>query len=221
MCVCVCVWSHPSAWWGRVCFQAHPVCQQRLLLAALSSLPYVSPARSLASSSPQQDLSKMGVTTFYNRNIYIPSLGRLLLVRSRLQSPPPTLREGITQGLRKSHLKDMLQQGNKKMPLGEDEEAEKRKSDRDESCKEIAPNWSFLDIRNSGAKSGNKMSLLTNTRKKCSALILFFKYICILILLSFRAIPVAYGSFQARGPIGDAATSLHPRHGNTRSKSHL
>ena len=51
---------------------------------------------------------------------------------------------------------------------------------------------------------------------------------CWLIILSFfkfffflRAIPMAYGSSQARGQIGATAASLHHSHSNTRSQPHL
>ena len=37
----------------------------------------------------------------------------------------------------------------------------------------------------------------------------------------FRAAPTAYGSSQARGPIGDVAAGLHHSHSNTRSEPHL
>ena len=50
------------------------------------------------------------------------------------------------------------------------------------------------------------------------------RYLCILFLLKniiyfillFRAIPVAYGSFQARGQIGAAAAGLRYSHSNAR-----
>ena len=37
----------------------------------------------------------------------------------------------------------------------------------------------------------------------------------------FRAVPMAYGSSQARGQIGPAAAALHHSHGNEGSKLHL
>ena len=37
----------------------------------------------------------------------------------------------------------------------------------------------------------------------------------------FKATPVAYGSFQARGQIGAAVASLHRSHSNARSEPHL
>ena len=40
----------------------------------------------------------------------------------------------------------------------------------------------------------------------------------IFFFLLFKAVPVAYGGSQARGLIGTAATGLHHRHSNTRSK---
>ena len=42
-----------------------------------------------------------------------------------------------------------------------------------------------------------------------------------LLLLFFRATPVAYGDSQARGPIAATAAGLHHSHGNTRSEPHL
>ena len=42
-----------------------------------------------------------------------------------------------------------------------------------------------------------------------------------LFILLFRAVPVAYGGFQAGGLIGATAASLHHRHSNTRSELHL
>ena len=38
------------------------------------------------------------------------------------------------------------------------------------------------------------------------------------LLLLSRAAPAAYGSSQARGPIGAAAAGLHHSHSNTRSE---
>ena len=37
----------------------------------------------------------------------------------------------------------------------------------------------------------------------------------------FRDAPAARGSFQARGPVGAIAASLHHSHSNTRSEPHL
>ena len=42
-----------------------------------------------------------------------------------------------------------------------------------------------------------------------------------LIIYFFRAVPVAYGSSQARGQIETAAAGLQHSHSNTGSKSHL
>ena len=55
------------------------------------------------------------------------------------------------------------------------------------------------------------------------------RYLCILFLLKniiyfillFRAIPVAYGSFQARGQIGAAGANLCHSHGNSGSEQCL
>ena len=44
---------------------------------------------------------------------------------------------------------------------------------------------------------------------------------CLLFFFSFRATPAAYGSFQGRGQIGAAATSLGHSHSNARSEPHL
>ena len=43
----------------------------------------------------------------------------------------------------------------------------------------------------------------------------------ILKLFLFRAAPMAYGSFQARGRIGAVAANLHHSHSNTGSERHL
>ena len=44
-------------------------------------------------------------------------------------------------------------------------------------------------------------------------------FVCLfLVICLFRAVPKAYGSSQARGPIGAEATSLHHNHSNARSK---
>ena len=44
----------------------------------------------------------------------------------------------------------------------------------------------------------------------------FVSFFCL-----FRATPVAYECFQARGLIGAAAASLHHSHSHARSKPHL
>ena len=46
-------------------------------------------------------------------------------------------------------------------------------------------------------------------------------YIYIFFFLSFRAAPIAYGSFQARGPIGAAAAGIHHGHSSGGSELHL
>ena len=47
----------------------------------------------------------------------------------------------------------------------------------------------------------------------------FFFFFC---LFAFpRAAPMAYGDFQARGPIGAVATGLHQSHSNAGSEPHL
>ena len=46
-------------------------------------------------------------------------------------------------------------------------------------------------------------------------------YIYIYFFLSFRAAPIAYGSFQARGPIGAAAAGIHHGHSSGGSELHL
>ena len=46
----------------------------------------------------------------------------------------------------------------------------------------------------------------------------FFVLFCFLL---FRAAPVAYGGFQARGPIGATAAGLCHSHSNTGSEPHL
>ena len=49
----------------------------------------------------------------------------------------------------------------------------------------------------------------------------FFFFFVFCLLSFFRAAPVAYGCFQARGPIGAAAASLHHSHSNSGSELHL
>ena len=49
----------------------------------------------------------------------------------------------------------------------------------------------------------------------------FFFLLLLLLFCLFRATPVAYGSSQARGRIGAAATSLHHSHSNAGSEQHL
>ena len=44
-----------------------------------------------------------------------------------------------------------------------------------------------------------------------------FLFVCLFVWL-FRAVPIAYGGSQARGPIGAAAAGLHHSHSSTRSK---
>ena len=48
-------------------------------------------------------------------------------------------------------------------------------------------------------------------------------YVVIIIIINhlFRATPLAYGSFQARGLIGAVAAGLHHSHRNSGSESHL
>ena len=41
------------------------------------------------------------------------------------------------------------------------------------------------------------------------------------LFLLFRAVPVAYGSFQTRGQIGAAAAGLCHKHSNAESEPHL
>ena len=49
-----------------------------------------------------------------------------------------------------------------------------------------------------------------------------FLFVCLLgFFLLFRALPVAYGSSQARGRIGAVAVSLHHSHSNARSEPRL
>ena len=49
----------------------------------------------------------------------------------------------------------------------------------------------------------------------------FKKIFFLFLFLLFRAVPVAYGSSQARGRFGAAAASLHHSHNNVRSEPHL
>ena len=50
---------------------------------------------------------------------------------------------------------------------------------------------------------------------------LFFFFFFFFFFCLFRATPVAYGGFQARGLIGAVAASLHQSHSNTRSEPRL
>ena len=49
----------------------------------------------------------------------------------------------------------------------------------------------------------------------------FFSSEAFSFLFFFRATPLAYGSSQARGPIGDTAVCLHYSHSNAGSEVHL
>ena len=57
--------------------------------------------------------------------------------------------------------------------------------------------------------------------KDVSPFCCFVKSIFCLFLLLFRAAPLAYGGFQARGPIKAIAATLHHSHSNTGSEMHL
>ena len=47
---------------------------------------------------------------------------------------------------------------------------------------------------------------------------LFFFFLFFVFLLFLGPLPVAYGGFQARGPIGAVATGLHQSHSNAGSE---
>ena len=49
----------------------------------------------------------------------------------------------------------------------------------------------------------------------------FFSFLVVVVFLSFRAAPKAYGGSQARGPIGTVSAGLHLSHSNTGSELHL
>ena len=55
--------------------------------------------------------------------------------------------------------------------------------------------------------------------------VLLFFFVAVVLflfcLLSFRAVPTAYGGSQARGSIGAGATRLHHSHSNAESEPHL
>ena len=53
----------------------------------------------------------------------------------------------------------------------------------------------------------------------CAIRIYLFIYLKFYLL--FRAVPVAYGGSQARGPIGAVAAGLHHSHSNVGSGLHL
>ena len=65
------------------------------------------------------------------------------------------------------------------------------------------------------AKTGWKLGLLHQTQVGKAMENMF---VCLLL---FRAIPKAYGSSQARGPIGATTAGLHHSHSNMGSKPHL
>ena len=46
-------------------------------------------------------------------------------------------------------------------------------------------------------------------------------FVCLFVFCLFREAPTAYGSSQARGPIGAVAAGLHHSHSNTGSELHL
>ena len=48
-----------------------------------------------------------------------------------------------------------------------------------------------------------------------------FFFVVVVVFLLLRAVPAAYGSSQARGPIGAIAAGLHHSHSNAGSESHL
>ena len=50
---------------------------------------------------------------------------------------------------------------------------------------------------------------------------LFYFFFLFIYLLLFRAIPMAYGGSQDRGPIGVIAADLYHSHSNARSEPHL
>ena len=43
-------------------------------------------------------------------------------------------------------------------------------------------------------------------------------FVCLSVFCLFRAMPMTYGDFQARGPIGAVATGLHHNHSNAGSE---
>ena len=51
------------------------------------------------------------------------------------------------------------------------------------------------------------------------AVYVFFFFLVFFVFFS-RAVPIAYGGSQARGPIGAAAASLRQSHNNARSELH-
>ena len=74
------------------------------------------------------------------------------------------------------------------------------------------------------------MSLLGKCRFRFSAhfLVRFFLFVCfgffclfVFFFLLFRAAPMAYGGFHARGKIGAVAAGLCHSHSNTESEPHL
>ena len=48
-----------------------------------------------------------------------------------------------------------------------------------------------------------------------------FVVVVVVVVLLFKSAPAAYGSSQARGPVGAVATDLHHSHSNAGSELHL
>ena len=74
-------------------------------------------------------------------------------------------------------------------------------------------NFPLLNFKSNSLPMGNKIM-------SEESLFLFHLFIYLFIAF-FRAAPEAYGSSQARGPIGVVAAGLHLSHSNTRSETHL
>ena len=62
---------------------------------------------------------------------------------------------------------------------------------------------------------------LSDTSQALGSVSLFVcLFVCYFGFLFFRAVPMAYGKSQARGPIGAAAASLDHSHSDARSLTH-
>ena len=79
-----------------------------------------------------------------------------------------------------------------------------------------------LSLLLSWRKGGENSIESSHLREVFSYLFLnFYLFINLFLFCLFRAIPMAYGSSQARGWIGTAAAGLHHSHSNARSKPQL
>ena len=71
-----------------------------------------------------------------------------------------------------------------------------------------------------GGKGYKIIGLRCHSKCLCNMEIIFIPFFCFVFCL-FRAVLMAYGSSQARDPIGAVAAGLHHKHSNTISEPHL